>query len=191
MPHYMYTWLICAAFLLTTCFAGDVCVGHLSKDNEIKCEATKACSDCTIVCNECDLFNCGGTDSCRAFQDYTMLATDVSNDFLFECTGENSCRAGASDGGGVIEIFCAGKEIKGLKCGGSRSCQDAYILFIGDEDGDSCLIDKIECDGFEACKGTTFSFRNAEWNEVVCGGKDACDGARCDDLSSSGCPNFN
>eukprot|EP00484_Ammonia_sp_Unknown_P027272 CAMPEP_0197025860 /NCGR_PEP_ID=MMETSP1384-20130603/6069_1 /TAXON_ID=29189 /ORGANISM="Ammonia sp." /LENGTH=201 /DNA_ID=CAMNT_0042454437 /DNA_START=115 /DNA_END=720 /DNA_ORIENTATION=+ len=189
---------IYALLFVTVCPDADRCeyydfgIGFLSKEREIKCNGARACIDCTMVCYDCELINCGGLDSCRAFNDSSAVAlTNGNEDFQLECTGQSACKR--NDGAGAVwEIHCVGSSIKGIKCGGYESCQNAYFIIIGDYDsgnGNSCQIEKIECDGLRSCQGATFDFRNAEVEEFVCGGKDSCDSLTCQyDMATGDCP---
>eukprot|EP00484_Ammonia_sp_Unknown_P018943 CAMPEP_0197025936 /NCGR_PEP_ID=MMETSP1384-20130603/6130_1 /TAXON_ID=29189 /ORGANISM="Ammonia sp." /LENGTH=149 /DNA_ID=CAMNT_0042454527 /DNA_START=255 /DNA_END=704 /DNA_ORIENTATION=- len=136
-----------------------------------------------MVCNDCELINCGGTDSCRSFTDMTGVAFNTKEDFLLECTGDSACKFNEA-AGGVWEIHCYDNHIKGIKCGGYESCQNANFYIYGssqyDEDAPgACTVDKIECDGTRSCQGANFYFVNAEVSEFVCGGLDSCDEVSC------------
>lgn len=119
------------------------------------------------------LLNCGDYAACSDIM-ASILAQD---DFLLECSGDSGCRDG------FIEIDCRGKDIKGIKCGDKYSCEN--MVFLIDAWDKDCHLEKIECDGHEACARSKFIILgNVTVDEFVCGGDNACQDLTCKTMES-------
>merc|ERR1712048_1139778 len=113
---------------------------------EIQCEGDEACKDVTIMADFVKELKCEGDNACSGAQ---IVVSSAVDEFGIECS-EGGC-AGVS-----VQVTTMGNDLKEIKCD-ENACANAQFAFINNGASD-VSIDKIACDGEDACLNALFTF---------------------------------